>query len=86
MKATPESLARLDEKYGGYLEGERVDALFAEFEIRFAAVASGTEVVLTHSGWEALGEKAEAERNGYDNGWETVFVAAFPGYVKGLKS
>ena len=52
-------------------------------EIRFAAVASGTEVVLTHGGWEALGENAEAERNGYDNGWETVFVAAFPDYVKG---
>lgn len=37
MKIVQESLDRLDRDYSGYLEGERVDRLFAEFDIRFAA-------------------------------------------------
>jgi xylose isomerase len=37
MKITQESLANLDSKYGGYLEGQAVDDLFNEFGIKFAA-------------------------------------------------
>lgn len=37
MKVTPESLAQLDARYPGYLEGAAVDQLFEEFGIKFAA-------------------------------------------------
>src|SRR5438046_265380 len=37
MNLAPELLASLDSKYAGYLEGEQVDRLFADFGIRFAA-------------------------------------------------
>lgn len=37
MKITPENLTALEQNYPGYIEGERVDRLFAEFDIRFAA-------------------------------------------------
>lgn len=37
MRIAPESLARLNTAYVGYLEGEQVDALFAEFDIKFSA-------------------------------------------------
>jgi uncharacterized protein YndB with AHSA1/START domain len=50
-------------------------------EIRFTPIASGTEVVLTHSGWENLGESAEKEREGYNHGWEAVFITAFREYA-----
>jgi len=41
-------------------------------EVTFAAVGGGTEVRLTHSGWEVLGEQAEAMRAGYNEGWPPV--------------
>ena len=50
-------------------------------EVSFAAVPGGTEVVLTHGGWERLAEQAEAARQGYDNGWEGVFKSAYREYV-----
>ena len=37
MKVSKESLEKLEKEYGGYLEGERLDKFFDEFEIRFAA-------------------------------------------------
>jgi xylose isomerase len=37
MNVTPSNLATLDSEYSGYLEGDRVDRLFADFDIRFAA-------------------------------------------------
>ncbi len=37
MKVSSASLASLDQKYSGYLEGDRVDQLFDEFGINFAA-------------------------------------------------
>ena len=51
--------------------------------IEFTAVAEGTEVRLTHSGWEKLGEvaAAEARRAAYDQGWATVFEQCFRGYA-----
>jgi len=48
-------------------------------EISFAPDDEGTRVELTHTGWEALGERAEAARQSYDEGWLSVlqrFAAA----------
>lgn len=36
-----------------------------------------TQVVLTHSGWEAFAEKASDMRNGYNQGWVGVFEQAY---------
>jgi uncharacterized protein YndB with AHSA1/START domain len=41
-------------------------------EVTFDAVTEGTQVVLTHSDWELLGDDAEKSRNGYDTGWDLV--------------
>jgi uncharacterized protein YndB with AHSA1/START domain len=54
-------------------------------EVTFSPGAKGTEVVLTHTGWELLGENAEKERDGYNKGWETVFVKAYPAYVRACR-
>jgi len=37
MRVTQGNLARLETDYAGYLEGEKVDQFFEDFEIRFAA-------------------------------------------------
>jgi hypothetical protein len=56
-------------------------------EIRFFPAPEGTRVVLTHSGWEKLGAKAQKARDGYNQGWETVFVSAYREYTqKGKQS
>ncbi len=39
----------------------------------------GTKIVLVHSQWQVLGEKAEQMRSGYDSGWVGVFEVAFQG-------
>jgi uncharacterized protein YndB with AHSA1/START domain len=42
-------------------------------EVSFAPDGEGaTRVELTHTGWEALGERAEAARQSYDEGWQSV--------------
>ncbi len=46
-------------------------------ELSFAAEGDGTRVRLVHRGWEALGARAEAARESYEGGWETVFVRDF---------
>ena len=51
-------------------------------EVTFTARDGGTEVVLTHGGWERLAEHAAAVREGYDNGWESVFRGAYRDYVE----
>jgi hypothetical protein len=50
--------------------------------VTFTETAAGTEVVLTHSGFEILAEEAALTREGYNNGWEVVFKAAFRDYVE----
>jgi uncharacterized protein YndB with AHSA1/START domain len=46
-----------------------------EIELTFTAVGDGrTEVRLEHRGWEVLADPA-ASRDGYDDGWGTVFGA-----------
>ncbi len=50
----------------------------SEVDVQFIAIdANTTRVDLTHSRWEAFGDKAEAMRNGYDQGWVGVFEEAF---------
>jgi hypothetical protein len=47
-------------------------------EVTFTpAGESATEVVLTHFGWEGLGERAPAVRERYQNGWEAVFMQRY---------
>lgn len=48
-----------------------------EVEIRFFPDGDGTRVDLEHRGWEALGEEAEATREGYANGWKYVLGERF---------
>ena len=43
-----------------------------EVEITFSDRDGQTEVMVTHSGWETFGEKAEETRGGYDKGWDLV--------------
>jgi uncharacterized protein YndB with AHSA1/START domain len=50
-------------------------------EVSFTPVAAGTEVVLRHSGWEALGADGAALRECYDQGWVLVFEQCFAGYA-----
>jgi len=54
-------------------------------DVRFSLVPKGTQVVLTHSDWEHLGEDAHKERNTYNEGWEVVFVTNYREYVKSRK-
>lgn len=48
------------------------DDPYTEVEVGFTEIASGTEVVLEHRGWEVLGEIAARQRDGYDSGWPRV--------------
>ena len=41
-------------------------------EVSFTPDGEGTRVELTHTGWETLGERAEAARLSYDEGWQSV--------------
>ncbi len=49
-----------------------------QVEVRFIVVDNAkTKVVLTHTNWEAFGEKAEQMRNGFNGGWISVFEEAY---------
>lgn len=54
--------------------------------VTFTPATGDTDVVLRHTGWEKLGENAVEERNGYNEGWEPVFVKCFPEHVRSQKS
>ena len=54
-------------------------------EVRFSRAANGAEVVLTHTGWELLGENAEKQRESYNQGWEGAFVVPYPAYVQACR-
>lgn len=46
--------------------------------VRFTPVTNhSTQVVLTHSNWEAFADKAADMRNGYNQGWVSVFEQAY---------
>ncbi len=46
-------------------------------EVLFTKSGENTEVTLSHSGWETLGDQAETTRNGYNAGWVYVFTDCF---------
>jgi uncharacterized protein YndB with AHSA1/START domain len=50
----------------------REPASATRVEVRFIPEAGGTHVLLTHSGWEALGALAHTARRGYPMGWAYV--------------
>ena len=52
-----------------------------EVEVRFTEVEGGTRVELEHRGWEKLAEAYRQKRDGYDSGWEGVFVERFGKYM-----
>ena len=53
-------------------------------EVRFLPVLVGTEVHLTHTGWEEFGDRAAELRAGYDVGWEPVLEAFVTGAAAAL--
>jgi uncharacterized protein YndB with AHSA1/START domain len=50
--------------------------------LSFMAEGDGTRVRLVHRGWQALGARAEAARESYQGGWETVFVRDFADHIR----
>lgn len=51
-----------------------------QLEVEFADNENGTSAVtLTHSGWEAWGDRADEMRAAYDSGWDFVFGARYLG-------
>jgi uncharacterized protein YndB with AHSA1/START domain len=54
-------------------------------EVTFSPVPEGTKVVLTHTGWDKLGPNAQKSRDGYNQGWEPVFVTAYREYIHNRK-
>jgi len=54
-------------------------------DVRFEPDAEGTRLLLTHSGFDILGEKGEQNRNGYDGGWNGILESAFLGHCKALE-
>ena len=54
-------------------------------DVTFSASPEGTTVVLTHSGWENLSANAQRARDNYNQGWEGVFVSAYPEHIRGTK-
>lgn len=55
-------------------EAQRID-------ITFRAVPDGTEVRLTHAGWEKLKVEAVEWRDKYDGGWVEIFERRFKGFA-----
>ncbi|MBX2882476.1 MAG: SRPBCC domain-containing protein [Granulosicoccus sp.] len=50
----------------------------SEVSVEFTELDNGhTQVLLTHSRWEAFGDKAADMRAGYDGGWVGVFEEAY---------
>ena len=45
-----------------------------EIELRFTSRGQGTVVELEQRGWDALGDKAAAVRQGYETGWPPVLA------------
>lgn len=50
-------------------------------DVSFTAVAGGTEVVLRHSGWEALGAEGAELRERFEQGWVLVLERCFAAFA-----
>ena len=64
MKITEENLAKIKDKYSGYLEGEKLEDFFRVFEIKFSA-----------GHWAAGGFSDRFARDGYNTGLDDSLVA-----------
>ncbi|MGI9391531.1 MAG: SRPBCC domain-containing protein [Boseongicola sp.] len=53
-------------------------------DIRFESTDGGTQLELTHSGFEALGTDGQSTRDGYDQGWVGVLNKSFAAHCKKL--
>jgi len=54
-----------------------------QINVTFQVTDTGdTHVTLTHSNWEALGDKAEVEQASYSPGWDQVFHDGFEQFAK----
>jgi hypothetical protein len=53
------------------------DDAATEVEVRFTAESDLTRVDLEHRGWDALGERAVATRDGYETRWNLVFAVRY---------
>jgi hypothetical protein len=52
-------------------------------DVKFIDLGSEkTRVELTHDNWQVYGQKADDNRNSYNNGWVAVFEQAFAGACK----
>jgi len=51
-------------------------------EVTFSNAPEGAKVVLTHTGWEKLSADAQKSRDGFNQGWESVFVTVYREYVQ----
>ena len=55
------------------------DRPYTDVEVTFTADGDSTRVVLTHTGWEKLGEQGIELRAGYGPGWEYVLGECYGG-------
>lgn len=53
-------------------------------EVTFSGNETGTRVELSHWGWEAFGDRADAMRQGYESGWVSVFEQAYRGAIPAI--
>ncbi len=51
--------------------------------VAFTPTAQGTQVTLTHDGWENRGAAAAEAREGYNSGWDMVLVRRFADHCSG---
>lgn len=56
-------------------------AMATHLSLEFAADSDGCRVTLTHSGWEALADRAEDIRDQYFTGWDYVLGTCFTGAI-----
>lgn len=63
----------------------RPEAEATRVDVAFEAIATGTRVVLTHSGWEVLAGDAGSARDSYDAGWVHVFETCFQSACTGAQ-
>lgn len=53
--------------------------LAQRIDVTFAPQGGGTEVTLTHAGWDRLGEAGRKRREAYDKGWVKVLEQCYAG-------
>ncbi len=51
--------------------------------VAFTPTAQGTQVTLTHDGWENRGAAAAEAREGYNSGWDIVLLRRFSDHCSG---